>query len=350
MMKRTALPHLHGLLLIALATALLTAPAAWAAEGCATCGKALPERYLKDQESGKSYCSKACYAATRPQCVICGQALTDRYLQSDDQLFCSEACLLKSLPACAICGKRNHRYATFRGQVFCAEHASSPRCNECQLPFGKGHELSDGRRLCAACRVHAIFDMKDAQLWYDHARQEVQAITGYTIGSPPRLALADRHKLAQLMHEQIFADDATVVRGCYERSEQVEVRRGPKGDKHRMVAIDERITLLFGQTRDNFVAGAVHELTHDLLADRFPHMRKTPLWVQEGICQYLSAVYCHKHQLLDALQTIEESPNPVYGDGYRYFKRKFGENNWSGLHYWLRNGELSELTQHAPAE
>jgi hypothetical protein len=325
--------------------------ALWAAEAltCKVCGKVIAGNYLRSDQG--VFCSDACLERTLPHCAICDRVLTGPHLVAGGKRYCSDACFEKTLPACSLCGKRDRQYATMGDQVFCAAHAGSPRCGECRLPFLKGEVLSDNRRLCAKCRASAIMTDAQAREPFDLARREITAMTGYQVESVPTLHLVDQRDLLAHMGEAIVAGDDTVVRGYYDRKEEIREARDDRGRLvERTRTLDEKVFILYGQRRDYFMATAIHELTHDLLSDRFPRLEKAPTWVHEGVCQYLSAMYCRKSQMLGPLPLIESSPNPVYGDGYRYFKRLLGYHNWSGLKAWLERVDVGSLPPSAPTE
>jgi len=85
-------------------------------------------------------------------------------------------------------------------------------------------------------------------------------------------------------------------------------------------------------------------LTHDLIAELFPEITDDlPGWIEEGICQYTAAAVCKRNGFAAALNKIETCPDEEYGDGYRYFKRLFGTDNWAKLAKWIRETDLQQL-------
>ena len=143
------------------------------------------------------------------------------------------------------------------------------------------------------------------------------------------------------MDSEVNTHGAKAVRGFYSRETVTDVYKNFFGKEvDRKESVSEQIHILSHQRPDNFMATAIHELTHDLIADHYPRLKDAPDWVHEGICQYVAATYCRKFQFGDALHVIETSPNPVYGDGYRYFKKTLGDNNWAGLKNWMLNSPV----------
>jgi len=101
--------------------------------------------------------------------------------------------------------------------------------------------------------------------------------------------------------------------------------------------------------RTQFIVTASHELTHDLLSEVFPQLNDTvPLWVEEGICQYVAAAVCLRNGYYEDLHMIEKAPDRRYGDGYRFFRNTFGDAHWNHVSRWLKTTDLSTLPEHPP--
>lgn len=313
---------------------------------CTQCGKSISGKYLRTDIG--TYCSRGCLQATLPKCDVCGDTLSGRFLSADGKQFCSDACYETVLATCTLCDKPIRQGVSLGEHRYCLECAHKPRCGECQLPFTKGVKLQDDRYLCIGCRRDAILTASQAREPYERARRQLQSLTGIAIPSPPPLELVGRDVLVGKMGAAVFQADAAVVRGFYSRRENTTIYERLGREIRRETEVEEEIMMLYGQTQHNFLATAVHELTHDLIADHFSSLKQAPLWVEEGICQYLSAIYCRHMGFEEALQAIEESTNPVYGDGYRYFKQQLGDNNWAGLKHWMQTVDVSSLPASAP--
>ena len=70
--------------------------------------------------------------------------------------------------------------------------------------------------------------------------------------------------------------------------------------------------------------------------------------MEEGLCQYVAANVARRYKAPNALRAIEEMPDEVYGDGYRYFAAKLGPNNWPGAIAWLRSTKVEVLPSKPP--
>lgn len=317
-----------------------------AAKRCTSCRRRISGRFIESDKG--AFCSNRCYSKTLPPCDTCGKRLTGRYLTLEDKKFCSQKCYESVLPRCELCERPVNAHSRIDGHVFCQRCASGSRCAECMLPFRRGLRFADGRAVCQDCGKSAVADAAEAAKLYVHAQRDHFRITKLKSAAAPKLKLVDRTQLRELMG---FGPNppshGMVARGYYRRSESQFVTKNFLGrvieEKKTVV---KTIFALHGMRRDNFLATVVHELTHDMIAEQFPAVGETPLWVQEGVCQYVAATYCRQSKFADTLRQLEESPDPTYGDGYRYFKRTFGDNNYSGLLRWLR----STAPARAPAQ
>jgi hypothetical protein len=314
---------------------------------CATCGSTIRGSYITAEE--RAYCSQGCYRQSRPKCSQCGKALIGRHLVSDGKRFCSQACFDKVLPVCTRCGRRSARTVVMAGQAFCPACAAGPKCSSCQLPYAKPRSLPDGRRLCQACAGAGVFQDDQAAPLFALARQEFHALTGTTVSGIPAPRLVGLPRLQSMLKGQYAGTEQLTLRGFYDRHETVTTQRRGAEHERRRTHVEKTVYLLYGLLPADFIATAVHELTHDWLAEHHKAVGDAPLWVQEGICQYAAATVCRRRELADALRAIEASPDPVYGDGYRYFAVLMGKDNWPGVEAWLVNTALDRLPAQPPA-
>lgn len=320
---------------------------AWAQElRCEVCGKRIEERYVR--QGDRVFCSKRCYESTLPVCAACGRRITGTYLTHDGRTYCSDRCFERTLPTCEICGRRLREVYTLAGHTYCRQHAESPRCFHCGLPFGRGKRLQDGRHICERCDHGLIYRHAAGERLFRQAIRDVQMITGLKSPTPPPFDLVG---LGDMDLERWQSHVGTVVeRGRYRRLTNTTEARNVFGRvMRRDVKVAERIRILYGLRADQFRSTAVHELMHDIIAEYFPEVSAdSPMWVEEGVCQYVSAIMCRRHGFEKELRDIESSPHPVYGSGYRFFRHHFGATNWGAVAGWLREVDLSELPDACP--
>lgn len=316
---------------------------------CADCGRAISGRYWK--HDNQNICG-ACHQKRLPHCEACGVKITGRYLTSDGKTYCSQTCFESSLPTCSICRKPVTSGATLRGIFYCDEHAKLPRCTACDLPQTRATELPDGRLLCAICQPNAVMEDELAQRIYERAVLEFRQSTGYTSATLPPMQLVDatflRNKRKELGGGEI-TDAHMVERGLYCR-EELTLEHVHGAQRRQEVKVTEVIYLLSAVRRRDFAVVAVHELCHDMLRESYPDIENAPAWVEEGICQYVAAIVARRIQADVALDSIESMNDPVYGQGYRYFRKRFGADNWTELKAWLQTANLSRLPPTPPAQ
>jgi len=324
-----------------LALVLVHAPAQAAAQRCSVCRRKVGRKYLT--AGGKTLCSDRCYRKTLPQCSVCGKRISGKFVTAEGKKFCSSKCFETTLPVCEICGVRLRKAMTMEGRLYCEPHAKGPLCCGCGLPFRTGRELPDTRSICDACNERAVHDLDAASRLYAKAREEVRRVTGLRSNTLPRLELVGLDRMPEALRK--LKQASVVQRGQYKRSTQTTTTKNLLGWKLKeKTNVEERVMILYALGPDEFMSTASHELTHDLLAEFFPQIPDVaPSWAEEGICQYVAATVCRGQGFKAQLKQIETSPHPEYGDGYRYFKRCFGDNNWRAISAWMRTTDLKQL-------
>jgi endogenous inhibitor of DNA gyrase (YacG/DUF329 family) len=329
--------------------ALLAATAALAATvRCTTCGKVIRGKYVVS--AGRPYCSQACYQQTLPKCAVCGKAITGRYVKHMGRDFCSQTCLEKTLPKCEICGKALREFTKIHGHVYCRQHAEGPRCDACGLPLVKGKALPDKRLLCSRCETRVVLDSRDAQAIYERAAREVKGITGVDLVPLPPLELVGRE--AMPASQKGLAVENVQERGFFRNEEITDTYKDGRGKVIRVEReVKENVYILYGLTPEELLCTSAHELTHAMQSRALPNIHeKAPLWLKEGICQYVAADVARRHHYADELEAIEKSPHPAYGRGYRYLQKRFGNGQWQKLHAWLRSIDPGKLPADLPAD
>ena len=331
------------LALLALVTAALAADLR-----CATCGKPIKGRYV--QVGNKAYCSRKCHEASLPVCATCGTRIAGRHLKQGGKCYCSQRCLEAILPKCEICGKAVREYVTIKGHVYCRQHGDGPRCDACGLPVAKGSELADKRLLCERCIGQVVLEEEDAQAIYRRARREVESFLGYAFDEVPTLRLVGRDQMPASRRGVPLAD--VQERGYYLYQEQVDTYKDGNGRVLRTERqVTETVSILYGLTPAELLCTAGHELAHAFQARSLPDIHfKGPDWLKEGVCQYVAAAIARRRHYHDELTSIERSPHPAYGRGYRYLVKQFGKNNWKGLHAWLRTLDPAALPRVLPED
>jgi len=314
---------------------------------CAVCGKAIQGGYL--EAAGKAFCSRECFRTTLPVCATCGKRIEGGHLIHDGRHFCSEACFQRILPTCTLCGVPLQQSYTIKARTYCKAHADGPRCDACGLPVGKGYTMGDGRIVCSDCKPGLVFAVETAAPLYAKARETLVGVLGLPLPASPPLELVGSEALPA--HPGL--DPSIKVRelGRYLRQMETVTHRNLLGVTLREeTAANRRVLVLYGLTPGRFMATAAHELTHDLLSERYPMLAEgAPDWLEEGLCQYASVLACRRLGYSECVAEIESSDDPVYGDGYRYVARRFGNDGWRSISTWLEAKGFAGLPRRPPA-
>lgn len=331
--------------LLLLVFCLTSGAAAWA-RNCAVCGRTIKGRYIVGSD-GKAYCSRRCFEKSLPTCAVCGKRLHGKFLTANGKTYCSEKCWKTTLPVCELCGRHTAATVTIDGHVYCPQHGNGPRCASCGLPYLQGKHLKDGRTLCLKCFGQGVFKREAAAKLYRRARREQTRLTGDVLVPVPVLRLVGIKRLNALLSKYL-GNSSRSIRGFYDRREETTTSRLLGRVVSKEQEVHKTIYILYGLGPKDFLATAVHETTHDWLWEKHPEVGKAPLWVAEGICQYAAATVCRRLGYRNCLREIEQSRDPVYGDGYRYFANLLGPDNWSKLEAWLRAGNPARVPDQAP--
>ncbi len=313
----------------------LVAALAWAEATCTVCGKAIQGAFL--QAGGQTFCSTECYRTTLPTCTVCGKRIEGAHLVRETQHFCSETCFRSTLPTCAVCAQPLRESFRIGNRTYCKVHAEGPRCDACNLPVAKGQTLPDGRVVCSDCRPTLVFEAKQAAPLYARAGQVLALVLGQPLPAAPPLLLVGSDQLPA--HGSLDPTVSVRELGRYLRDSQTTTRRNLFG---RVVSeetrANRRVLILGGLPPDRFISTAAHELTHDLLAERYPAFEQAPSWAAEGVCQYAAALVCRRLGYGERVAEIEAADDAVYGAGYRYMTTHFGAGGWAQLSRWLDAG------------
>lgn len=194
---------------------------------------------------------------------------------------------------CSHCGGRlgSTYYASALGTPFCSRHRELPRCRICAAPA-----RSAGKSLCSACSTEAIRSARDVARELPAIRHDMHAIQ-IRLDIPVRVHLVDCSDLATAHAGRgVVIGRTTHIGG---RVLRIEIARG-------LVQREFGITV-------------VHEAMHAwLVQNHYPRMLTS---VTEGLCQAMSYRYLRRHasepRARILARGIRESPDPVYGDGFR---------------------------------
>lgn len=200
------------------------------------------------------------------------------------------------------------------GESFCTRHAELPSCRFCGAPS----RPEDGD-LCPPCSSEAIRSRRDSNREMPGIRDDMHAI-GIRLTVPVRIELTEAWRLERelgLDHvggATVHADDQVLS-----------------------------IRVVTGLVRREFGQIVVHEAMHAwLVQHRFPSL---PEPLCEGLCQAMSYRYIRRHMAEPRARLmarhIRESPDPVYGGGFRAVRASALEHGFENvIDHVRRTGRL----------
>jgi hypothetical protein len=314
---------------------------------CDVCDEKLGRQQWTYDE--QTVCSQHCVDALRPVCSICKNVIHGKYSESDGKIFCSTTCFQTTVPKCEICKRPIEKGFSITRHNYCERCVEKqPDCFSCGLPSSYPTHLKDDRVICNGCMRWAVVTQNMAQRNYERAQRQLEAWTSLKIATVPELVLVDQDEMKQISKELRKTESPVSLRGLYSRQLMM-TRQGLFGTwKEDPAMAQEKIYIVDHLSDTVFRVAATHELMHDMIHEHFPRLKEAPLWVHEGICQQAAAELCRRRNYGDILFGITESPDPDYGDGYRYINRLMGFEGWNALRRWMETVDVTALPETAP--
>jgi DNA-directed RNA polymerase subunit RPC12/RpoP len=289
--------------------------AAWHPEHfvCFACHRPIDDAQFNMHE-GAPYHSECYLNRIAPRCAYCHKPITGQYYTHQGSSYHAECYRDHVVPRCAYCGKPliSRYQVDYWGTKYCQEHQNEyPKCAFCgrlvppqqQEPGTKGKELVR----CPICRTRAVETLDRARPLFQDAIQRLNAQGLHYNNVPLGVELVDRAALAQLLNGRSGADALGVT------------KRSTHMLNGQVVSTEvDGIAILRGLPAALFRGVCTHELGHAWLT--LQGIRGLPSWAEEGFCELLSY---HFYQRLNTeesryhIAAIEESRDPVYGEGFR---------------------------------
>lgn len=326
----------RSVFLTALLTAILLPPLFAAALNCDSCGKRIRGNYVKAND--RSYCNNACYEKTLPVCAACGKRCTGGHFVKDDKSYCSRECLSVTLPSCHLCNKRFQQGVIVKepiggDKVFCPECARLPKCFSCSMP-DNCLKLDDGRDICRECNRTGVFKPELAERIFRQVRERLRNELGLATEHDIRFMLTDAATLEKNSTHYAPGQELGLFKYNYTLRSVTETRytltRG-RQESTREYKTDERyvIMVLYGIPENKFVEVAAHELGHDWMQAYYPEIED--LKIKEGWAEYVASQANILYGREDMNRRMEQNPDPIYGEGYRFIRDYIERHGFDGL-------------------
>ena len=116
--------------------------------------------------------------------------------------------------------------------------------------------------------------------------------------------------------------------------------RGTSRDNMKVVGHTHKIYMLSDQPRFEFLGTLAHELLHVWQNE---HELKLPPMKCEGLCNMGSyLIYSTDNSPIAQhyIKNLKESPDPIYGEGFRYVFAKYEMSGWRGIIQSVNNNAL----------
>jgi LIM domain/Protein DA1 len=231
---------------------------------------------------GKPYHSTCYIERVLPRCVYCNAPLTEAYL------------------------------VDHWGNKFCKKHQQEyPTCEFCGRlipPAQQEHSAGKPNSVrCPICRARAIETSEQARSLFAAVKRWVGS-QGLTYNNLPlSLRLCDRNFLAQFAHTRSQPHMLGVTMSTTHTLNGRETRTDIDG-----------VAVLQGLPTPLFEGIVIHELGHVWLIAHTIY--ELPQWAEEGFCELLTYRYYTQLNTPESLYhagSIENNPDPVYGEGFR---------------------------------
>jgi hypothetical protein len=267
---------------------------------CAGCGQPVGARWLTALDQ--------CWHPEHFTCCICGERVTGDFVVDDGRPAHENCWAERRAPRCQACAQPilgDHRIDLWN-QPSCASCLAAGDCDHCG-GAGKRPLYSDTCR-CETCRRLAVNDPIEAERLYQQVVTWAEGKRFFENFKQPPMAL---YSSARLQREFSSADKSTL--GMAQRL----IRETPSGTSTQA----QQVVIVRGLPAPLFQAVAAHEIGHVWVATNgILHISKQE---EEGFCELLSHLWiaeCCGIGREGLLRNIEESTDPIYGDGFRAMK------------------------------
>ena len=217
---------------------------------------------------------------------------------------------------CSVCRKPlTKRYLVdFWGNPFCTSHANFTKCCSCSrivcdaLTNG-GMRHPDGVTVCNLCTLHAVDTQERAERLLNEMREALASVGLKLNKTQTPLKLCNRDELRTASRHN-FHNERPIL-GLAQWSTSLA--------KGRVVSRQfDHILIQDKLPEAHFRTIAIHELTHAWFFYNYYH--DLPLQVEEGMCVLMEYIWLKSQSTEDAdfrRRRIEQSQDPIYGDGFR---------------------------------
>ena len=276
---------------------------------CRTCKKPIQDQNFITF-SGKAF-HKSCF-----KCLSCRKPIKSQYIEHDGMPW-HPVCYQKQFSElCSVCRDPLTRqyYVDFWGNKFCSTHNNYTQCASCSRIVCKsltdgGMQYPDGVTICNLCGLHGVATKERAERLMGEMRKSLASVGLKLNSTQTPIYLCGRDELNEASRHGFHENRPILGLARW----TISSRRG------KVISRDFKdILIQVNLPEEHFRTVAIHELTHAWFF--YNQYQELPLEVEEGMCVLMEYIWLNSQKTKDAefrMKTIEESPDPVYGDGFR---------------------------------
>lgn len=232
---------------------------------------------------------------------------------------------------CYICHKdiNGKYYIDQWGHNICASHMDKKEvtmCTSCDA-FTTERPISDGRCMCKNCKNSVVSTRTEVMECLTYVKNLLVGV-GFDFGTCNvnniPIEIVSAKKIAEIRKAPISTNNKGVT---FTKTQM----RGTSHDNMKVVGHSHKIYMLSDQPRLEFLGTLAHELLHVWQNE---HDIKLSPMKCEGLCNMGSyLIYSTENTPIAQryIKNLKDSPDPIYGEGYRYVFNKYQQYGWNKL-------------------
>ena len=211
----------------------------------------------------------------------------------------------------------------------CASHMDNKEVTTCTScgAFTTKRPTADGRCLCKDCRATVVDSKYDVAECLSYVKNQLVGVGvdfgSYNVANVP-IEIVSAKEIAEVRKTPVSTNNKGVT------FTEIQMR-GTSRDNMKVVGHSHKIYILSDQPCLEFLGTLAHELLHVWQNE---HDIKLPPMECEGLCNMGSYLIYTKANSPVAdfyIRNLKESPDPIYGDGFRYVFSEYEMNGWRGI-------------------
>lgn len=220
----------------------------------------------------------------------------------------------------------------------CASHMDRKEvtmCTSCGA-FTENSPLHDGRSLCNNCKSSVISTRSEISASLTYVKNLLVSV-GFDFGTCNvaniPIEIVSAHRMAEIQNTSISTNNKGVTHT------EIQMRGTSKSDM-KIVGHTHKVYMLSDQPRLEFLGTLAHELLHVWQNE---HDIKLSPMKCEGLCNMGSyLIYSIENTPIAQhyIKNLKESPDPIYGNGFRYVFAQYEMSGWREIINRVNNNAL----------